>query len=723
MSKVIKIIEDARKEGATDDIVLKKVIGALPEKEEAFKEAQKRGATPTQILDKIVADNKEERAKESSLDVVKIIEDGRRDYLKDDDIITELIKVLPEKEDAFKEAQKRGATPTQILDKIVADNKEKEEKEEKIIRFKKEQKVEEKGIKKDTGLTSIEPKKAPGSKAIRKKIAAIKGSTLLSEFFAITRYLLVGIDISDHSIEILLIDKDSTITSYGRSLLEEGIIYNGEILNQKKLSEAMKTALRSTKPHPLDVPEHTMKKKVTLKKKNHKAIVSLPESKTYIHLFKFPNRNDLHAQIEEKIKNTIPFDYDDLYWDFTEIESKQSEIKILCVAAQRDIVDSYIYFFKSANVDPVAFEIQGASIGRALLPVKRIKTGKKKKDYKTVMADGKSRMIVDLGARTTTLNIFNTEAVLTVSVPLPYAGKYFTKKIAEYFNISDKEANEMKKKEGFDKNKKAYEVLKVAGEKIVDEINEANKYYKREFGLELKEMVLVGGTSLLPGIVDFFSEKIEGIDVKLGDPLKKINDLDFLEEEKPVLFSNVIGLSLRSLLKDPIKDGLNLLPDEIKSQERRSQTEKHRSVLLIAIFIAIVGIMFLALSAYYLIYLPVPAPIQPLQQRVLLHLDERGQLEMIDMAFIREDLEEPVFVRRGPGETQEAIGEALPGESYQATAQLAGWVRIVFGETEGWIHAENLDRIESVRITKEGVIEEGEDEDDSDEEESVEVLE
>ncbi len=715
MSKVIEIIEDSRKKNLSDEVALEKVIKFLPEKKEAFQEAQKRGATPTQILDKIVADNKiVPQRKGDVLSVVKIIEEGRENYAKDDEIIIDVIKFLPEKKEAFQEAQKRGATPTQILDKIVADNKKSDLKEKPVVEFKRDQSHEGEDIKKDTGLTAFAPKKKESNQKIKKKIAAVKGMALFSEFFAITRYLLLGIDISDYSIEIMLIDKDSTITSFGRILIESEVVHNGEILNQKKLSDAMRAALISTKPNPLDVPEHTRKKKITLKKRNHKAIISLPESKTYIHLFKFTNKNDIYTQIEEKIKITIPFDYDDLYWDFTEVSNTHEGVKILCVAAQRDIVDSYIYFFKSVNVDPVAFEIQGASVGRALLPIKRIKFGKKKKDYRTVMADGKSRMIVDMGAKTTTLNIFNEEAVLTVSVPLPYAGKYFTKKIAEHFEINEEEANKIKEEEGFLKEKKSYNVLRAPGEKIVNEIYEASKYYKREFGLEVKEVILVGGTSLLPGIVDFFSEKLEGLTMKVGDPLKKINDLGFLENEKPILFSNVIGLSLRSLLNDPIRDGLNLLPDEIKNQERRSQTEKQRSVLLVALFIAIVGIMFLALSAYYLIYLPVPAPIQPLQQRVLLTFEERGEFEMVEMAFIREDLDEPVFVMRGPGENQEIIGEAVSGESYQITIQLAGWFRIVFEETEGWIFGENIDRIESVRVIKD--IDEDNEEDFSEEE-------
>ncbi len=706
MSDIIKIIKDSRGSGLNDNAVLDQVKKMLPEKRETFQEVQKRGASATQILDKIIKDNESQESDIArDLNILDLIIKKRKDFLKDEEILKEVVVLLPEKRETFQEVQKRGASATQILDKIILDNKK------EGIKLKQDE-AKPRSVEKSSEKEDIKREDVPEElqkKSLKKTIAKVKGTRFFTEFFSITRYLLVGIDISDHSVEILLLDKDGTITSYGRDILKDGVIYNGEILKQKELSEALKVALRNTKPAPLDVPEHTMKKKrVTLKKKNHKAIVSLPESKTYVHLFEFENKDNLYGKIEEKIKSTIPFDYEDLYWDFNEIPSDGKKVKILCVAAQRDIVDSYIYFFKSANVDPVVFDIQGASIGRALLPTKKVREGKRKKEARDVMADGKSRMIVDFGSKTTTLNVFNEDAVLSISVPLPYAGNYFTKKIAEDKNVDEERANEIKEREGFTKESSVYDVLNKCGKKIVEEIESATLYYKREFGSEIKEIIVTGGTSLLPGFVEFLEENIPGMSVKKGDSLKKVSDLDLIKERDSFFYANVVGLGLRSLLKDPIKEGINLLPEEIKNQERRSQVEKHRSVLLVALFIAIAGVMFLGLAAYYLIYLPVPAPIQPLKQRVLLQLDG-GDSQVMDVVIIKNELDEEPVVRRGPGREQEVIGEVVPGETYQATAQLAGWIRIKMGDIEGWIYGEIVEKIETVDTniepTAEGVVE------------------
>ncbi|MDA3814751.1 MAG: pilus assembly protein PilM, partial [Patescibacteria group bacterium] len=405
----------------------------------------------------------------------------------------------------------------------------------------------------------------------------------------------------------------------------------------------------------------------------------------------------IDKRVKDDLAKSITIEKVTFYWDFTEISTRDG-VKVVCVAVLQDVADAYIHFFKSTNIDPVAFEVEGESIGRALLPLKKIKRVKKKRklfkkkeqEKDEVMADNKSRMIIDFGARNTMIDIFNEEAVLVVSVPLPYAGNYFTSKVAEKLNISKQEANKIKEAEGFKKDGKTYEILRPHGEKIIKEIEAATRYYEREFGSKVREIILAGGTALLPGITEFFQERVKDVNVKMGDPLKKINDFGMLNQKEKILYSNVIGLGLRSLKEDPIETGINLLPEEVRNQARKSQQETRRSVLLVAIFITIAGFLLLGLSIYYLIYLPVPAPMQPLKSRILLILEDE-KAETIDVAFIVDELKEEATVHAGPGEESEVVGYVNSGEFYQATGQRSGWVRIKFSEEqEGWIYRENL---------------------------------
>ena len=680
MANILETIKKARKAGMSDDDILSKIIEANPEKAKTFKKAKERGADASAILNKVVEENKKQEAK-------------------------------PKKESQEKETKDKKEEPEK--EKSQGKKKEKTEKEQ----------AKEKKDKKEKKKTKSKTKnKKSFGRRIREKVAAVRNSRFVGELLSATRFLLVGVDISDHSIEVLLLNKKGSITSYGRTVIDEGVVENGEIIDQKKLSESLKETLRSTKPQPLDVPEHTRDKAVRLQTKDHKAIVTLPDSKTYVQLFKFKNKSDLYNKISERVENTIPFDSDELYWDFIDLPSDEG-VKILCVAAQRDIVDMYIYFFKSTNVEPVAFEIEGASIGRALLPIKTINKEKKKKESRKVMADGRERMIIDMGARTSILSIFNTDAKLAVSVSLPYGGHYFTKKISEYLDTSKEEAEKIKQNKGFKEGSDIFSEMEKHGEKIVKEIERANNYYNREFDSEVKEIILAGGTALLPDIDKFLNQRVDP-EVKIGNPLDKISDQGILDDQKPLLYSNVVGLSLRSLVDDPVNYGINLLPEEVKSQAKRSQKAKHRSVTVAALFIVVAGVLLLAASIYYLIYLPVPAPIQPLQDRIILEMQEEQMdedIELHDMAIVAEDLEGSANVYDGPGEEQEILGEAESGESYRATGQSAGWVRIEFEDVSGWINSEHLSEIETIEVEEDAEEEIGDETEEVEEVEDEEV--
>ncbi len=170
-----------------------------------------------------------------------------------------------------------------------------------------------------------------------------------------------------------------------------------------------------------------------------------------------------------------------------------------------------------------------------------------------------------------------------------------------------------------------------------------------------------------------------------------------LDRKESVLYANVIGLGLRSLKSDPIGSGINLLPEEVKSQAKKSQQETQRSVFLVALFIVIAGLLLLGMAVYYLVYLPVPAPMQPLKNRIMLVLEE-SKNEMVDVAFISDDTEEEIAVYNGPGDESGVVGYVSSGEIYMATGQRAGWVRITMEDNEGWIDGDQLKGLKTMEV-------------------------
>ncbi len=654
MSKIIKSIEEAKKRGASDAEILEEIINSNPNKLDIFKLARDRGASDAEIIEKIIEDN-EKRAEREELKKKKELE--RIKIEKQSELIEEKESIENQKEEAIDETKLSG----------------------KFVVFK---------------------------KRVKDFVATFKNSKFAGDIFFSNPYLVVGVDISDYSIEVLLLDKKRHITSYNRSVIAEGVIENGEIVDQRQLSETLKETLKNAKPQPLNVPEHTRKKSsFLLEPRDYRAVISLPDSKTYIQVFSFEKRTDLYNQIKEKMKTTIPLDFDEIYWDFIELPSKEG-VKILWVGALRDVVDGYIHFFKSTNIDPIVFEIEGISIGRSLL------TATKKTSS---LSD---KMVIDMGAKVSSMNIYNKEGLLSVSVSLPYAGHYFTKKIADELQIPKLDAEDLKQKEGFKKESKIYQVLEKEGEKIVDEIKKISRYYQREFGGQIKEIILSGGTSLLPEIVNFFNQRLDDVDVSLGNPLQEIVSGTGKLNKNSVLYANVVGLSLRSLQKESLKEGINLLPEEIKNQAVKMQTENNKLSAIAALFFFFSGIILLSAVVYFFVLSsPQDNPLTNIfrggqdssEQVEELAPEKEGVEEIIEeqlpsrpelpadsyrlMVYIKDDLGSNPYIFASPNEEDMIIDEILPGSRYRFLEKRADWVRVSSAMGDGWVQLDNLENI------------------------------
>lgn len=142
-----------------------------------------------------------------------------------------------------------------------------------------------------------------------------------------------GFDISDYSVEVLELKRSMgkiRLGAYGRVKLEKGIVEDGRIISTSRLKDKIEELLDSINFKPL---------------RNTEIVVSLPESKIFLHIFELPaniSYKNLGVAIESQALKTIPVDLTELYSDFQIVSKKRSTQKILYVAAYKEIVDSYL---------------------------------------------------------------------------------------------------------------------------------------------------------------------------------------------------------------------------------------------------------------------------------------------------------------------------------------------------------------------------------------------
>lgn len=130
-----------------------------------------------------------------------------------------------------------------------------------------------------------------------------------------------------------------------------------------------------------------------------------------------------------------------------------------------------------------------------------------------------------------------------------------------------------------------------------------------------------------------------------------------------------------------------------KNEEKIDFGDDSVPVYVTAVFIAFAGIGFLALSIYYIIYLPVPAAMQPLKTRlvVTLGLQEMTEVERLPVAVTVYG-DENVFVYLEPNDDSEVIAIVVPDTSYAVLQKEGEWYRVeIEGEHgEGWINEQFL---------------------------------
>lgn len=346
-----------------------------------------------------------------------------------------------------------------------------------------------------------------------------------------------GLDISDYSIEIILLEgkiENSKLKAFGRGEIEPGILENSKILKKEELIKCLKNLISDPKFGKIE---------------SKKLIFSLPESKSFLHTFEFPKdlkKSEISEFIKSEAAQTFPFPLNELYLDF-----QVRENKVLLIAAQKALINDYLEIFKICRLQPIALENESMSLARALIEEKE-----------------KVILIIDIGAKTTNLALFD-ENELRLSFSMEVAGNRFTKAISEKLKITSKEAEDTKKKIGLNpKEKKIFSILEKEVLKIIEEIKRIEAYFQQKTGKEIEKIILTGGSALLPRLPDYFSENLEK-KVLIGDPWVKINvgtqdKKKYLEENlgiDPFFYSTAIGLALRGLEKNPKKAGINLIGD------------------------------------------------------------------------------------------------------------------------------------------------------------------
>lgn len=346
-----------------------------------------------------------------------------------------------------------------------------------------------------------------------------------------------ALDFGDNSIKVVQLSKkmggNFKLNHVSTLPLSEGIIIDGEIQKPEEVLRLLGSHLNNHSPGLIKTPW---------------VVACLPEPKTYVQLIKVAV-DPLSGFIEEsavlaEAPSYLPFEMDSVYLDWQPVESglpKEAEALVSLAAVPKIVADSYTYLLNIAGFTPLALEVEALAIARAVI--------NRNKDL-----THEARGILDLGANRSSFIIYD-HGIVQFSLTLPISGIKITKMIEERLQVTELEAEKIKKECGLDQRKcqgKLKEVLISVLEDLAAKIFQAVQFYKLHFpeNEKLTGIRLCGGGANLPGLENYLSAKLK-MKVRRANPWVNLFPVgkEPISLENSLGYTTAIGLAMRALEK------------------------------------------------------------------------------------------------------------------------------------------------------------------------------
>ncbi|MGM0472263.1 MAG: type IV pilus assembly protein PilM [Bacillota bacterium] len=242
--------------------------------------------------------------------------------------------------------------------------------------------------------------------------------------------------------------------------------------------------------------------------------------------------DELKEVIKYEAEEQLPIPVDEAILDYEVISYHSNRgYELMLVAVNRELVDDYLKLFNKLDLRPLAIEIEPISLGRViqqLYPQQTIG-------------------VLDIGAKTTDVSVFTADGLLFTRT-IEIAGRDITQEIADNQGLDFTAAEEYK----FNNNLFTGDTNLII-KNLTTAIYRSLDYFQVQHkSYDLEELILLGGSSQLIGLKEYFENEF-GVAVKKLDLLSYVNDdalgtKQYKLLQQLQLFGVSIGLSLRGEL-------------------------------------------------------------------------------------------------------------------------------------------------------------------------------
>jgi type IV pilus assembly protein PilM len=366
----------------------------------------------------------------------------------------------------------------------------------------------------------------------------------------------IGLDIGSSAVraaEIGLDRQGPVLRRYGQVGLPHGAVVDGEIVNGALVSEALRrlwTEVGFSTP------------KVVLGVSGHRVIVRQADVPAL-------NEEDLRSALRFDAQELIPIPMDEASFDFSVLdrgadtdEDGKSTMRILIVAAHRDMLRSHMAALKGAGLEPTAVDAVPLSLMRVVPP-------------SSGPGNGRSGVeaLVAIGAEMTTVAV-RQNGVPRVIRSLAVGGAKLTEGIANAMHVETSVAERLKRGEVPDGSPQLVQARRAITPELRDLAEEVRAtvdfFVAQSDGAVVDRLLVTGGASQTAGLIEALAGGMS-VEVQRIDPFAALKvdqlDLDDLQFERArASAATAVGLALWPL--EPAGSRLSVLPDEVAAARR-----------------------------------------------------------------------------------------------------------------------------------------------------------
>ena len=293
--------------------------------------------------------------------------------------------------------------------------------------------------------------------------------------------------------------------------------------------------------------------------------VSLSGQMVFPRIAAIPFAGSDEAKFEQmvryEIEQNIPFPIDEMVCDRQLLgETENGDRSVLIVAAKTEQVESVTNALLATGFQPEIVDVAPLALTNALMANRPDEEG--------------CRVILDIGAKTTSLVIIEGDKLYNRSIPV--AGNTVTKEIAQALGCTLEEAEGIKRESAYvsmggvteDEDATLDRISKVCRAvmtRLHAEISRSINFYRsQQGGGTPSKLYLTGGSSLLPQLDQFFVDSL-GIEVEYLNPFETIGVAPTLDETAleadSVFLAATAGLALHAAGRAGL--AINLLPQSL----------------------------------------------------------------------------------------------------------------------------------------------------------------